>query len=176
MRPSSFYRGAGVEMNDILVIVPCGSAKIWAENPLAGPTEAYYAYKGPPFKINRAYAERFADRWMILSAKYGFIRPNFVIPEPYEVTFKKKATNPVDIETLRRQVKDQRLDTFKVAVGLGGKEYRAAVEAAFEGTGVITVFPFAGLPIGKAMQAIKYAIKIGDSGVPRPQPRQPLIG
>jgi cytoplasmic iron level regulating protein YaaA (DUF328/UPF0246 family) len=163
-------------MNDILVIVPCGSAKIWGQNPHAGPTEAYYAYKGPPFKINRAYAERFADRWMILSAKYGFIRPNFVIPEPYEVTFKKKSTNPVSISTLKRQVAEQRLATFKVVVGLGGKEYRQAIDAAFEDTGAITVFPFAGLPIGKMMKALKYAIEIGDSGVPRPEPRRPIIG
>lgn len=163
-------------MNDILVIVPCGSAKVWGNVPYAGPTEAYYAYTGPPFKLNRAYAERFADRWVILSAKYGFIRPNLVIPEPYEVTFKKKATGPIDVETLRQQVRDQRLDRLKVAVGLGAKDYRAVIEQAFEGTGVITVFPFAGLPIGKMMQAVKYAIEIGDSGVPRPQERQPIIG
>ncbi len=162
-------------MNDILVIVPCGSAKIWGNNAWAGPTEAYYAYTGPPFKINRAYAERFADRWVILSAKYGFIRPNFVIPEPYNTTFKKKSTNPVHLDTLRQQVQDLKLDTFKVAVGMGGKEYRRAVELAFDGTGVITVFPFAGLPIGKAMKVIKHAIAIGDSGVPRPEPRRPIL-
>lgn len=163
-------------MNDILVIVPCGSAKIWGKNPHAGPTRAYDAYTGAPFLLNRAYAERFADRWVILSAKYGFIQPNFVIPEPYNVTFKKKSTHPVDLETLQQQVRDLGLDSYYVAAGLGGKEYRWVVEAAFAGTDVIRIFPFAGLPIGKAMGAIKYAIEIGDSGIPRPQERQPLIG
>ena len=162
-------------MNDILVIVPCGSAKIWGKMPYAGPTEAYHAYTGAPFKLNRAYSERFADRWVILSAKYGFIRPNFVIPEPYEVTFKQKSSNPVHLDTLRQQVKDLRLDSFYVAVGLGGKEYRWAVELAFEHTGVLTVFPFSGLPIGKSMKVIKHAIEIGDSGIPRPQPRKPIL-
>jgi cytoplasmic iron level regulating protein YaaA (DUF328/UPF0246 family) len=163
-------------MNDILVIVPCGAAKIWGDNPHAGPTEAYHAYKGPPFKLNRAYAERFADRWVILSAKYGLIRPNFVIPEPYEVTFKKKSTNPVGVGKLKQQVGELRLNQYRVVVGLGGKEYRAMIERAFEDSGAITVFPFAGLPIGKQMQAVKYAIEHGDSGVPRPQPRSPILG
>ncbi|MEX2426055.1 MAG: DUF6884 domain-containing protein [Thermomicrobiaceae bacterium] len=164
-------------MNDILVIVPCGSAKIWDRDPYAGPTAAYHAYRGTPFKLNRAYAERFADRWVILSAKYGFIRPNFIIPEPYEVTFKKKSTNPIDLETLRQQLDELKLNTFRVAVGLGDKEYRWATELAFEDTGVITVFPFAGLQLGTSMHVIKHAIEIGDSGIPRPAPEpKPLIG
>jgi cytoplasmic iron level regulating protein YaaA (DUF328/UPF0246 family) len=154
-------------MNEILVIVPCGCAKIWDQNPNAGPTEAYHAYRGAPFKLNRAYAERFADRWVILSAKYGFVPPNFVIPGPYEVTFKKKSTNPVHLDTLVHQVEDLRLDTFRVVVGLGGKEYRWAVELAFQDTNVITVFPFAGLRLGTSMHVIKHAIEIGDSGIPR---------
>lgn len=163
-------------MNDLLVIVPCGSAKIWRKNPHAGPTPAYYAYTGPPFLLNRAYAERFADRWVILSAKYGFIRPNFEIPGPYNVTFKKKSTNPVHLDILRQQIQELRLDSFRLAVGLGGKEYRWAVEAAFAGTGVITLFPFAGLPLGKTMGVIKHAIEIGDSGIPRPEQHEPIIG
>ena len=72
----------------VLVVVPCGMRKIWDMNPSAGPTPAKNAYVGAPFKVNRAYAEKFADRWVILSAKYGFIDLDFVIPENYDVTFK----------------------------------------------------------------------------------------
>jgi hypothetical protein len=154
-------------VSEVLVIVPCGRKKIWDRDPHAGPTEAHYAYLGPPFKLNRAYAERFADCWVILSAKHGFIRPNFVIREPYDVTFKDRSTNPVDLDTLRHQVHELRLDQYRIAVGLGGKEYRHAVEAAFEHTDVLTVFPFAGLPIGKMMHVIKHALEVGDSGIPR---------
>src|SRR5690554_2987233 len=120
-------------MNDILVIVPAGSALIWGQNPAAGPTEAYHAYIGTPFKINRAYAERFSDRWVLLSAQYGFIRPNFVIPGPYDTSFTKKSTNPVHLDQLREQVTELKLDTFRVAVGLGGRKYRFIVDLAFEG-------------------------------------------
>jgi hypothetical protein len=40
---------------------------------------------------------------------------------------------------------------------VGGKEYRAVIEAAFDGTQVRLSFPFAGLPIGNAMAATKLA-------------------
>jgi hypothetical protein len=74
------------------------------------------------------------------------------------VTFKKQTTNPVEVSTLRKQIKDRQLDQFEKVVGLGGKEYRAMVEEAFQSLPVKLYFPFAGLPIGKAMQAAKRAI------------------
>jgi len=49
------------------------------------------------------------------------------------------------------------LDRYAEVVGLGGKEYRAAIAAAFEGTAVALTLPFAGLPIGKTMGATKRA-------------------
>ncbi|WP_390622104.1 DUF6884 domain-containing protein [Roseiconus lacunae] len=61
----------------ILVIVPCGSSKVWSNDPSAGPTIAKDAYIGSPFKVNRKYAEHIGNRWVILSAKYGFIEPVF---------------------------------------------------------------------------------------------------
>jgi hypothetical protein len=59
-------------MDEALVIIPCGQAKLWDDDPQRGPTPARDAYTGAPFKVNRAYAERHGDRWVILSAKYGF--------------------------------------------------------------------------------------------------------
>src|SRR3954469_17621153 len=148
-------------MGDVLVIVPCGQSKVWDADPQHGPAPAREAYTGPPFKVNRAYAERHGDRWIILSAKYGFIRPDFLIPGPYNVTFKKRATGPVEVATLIDQIREQRLHEFVRIVGLGGKEYRAAIEAAFAPCGSAVEFPFAGLPIGLAMRAVKRAT--GDS-------------
>ncbi|MEQ1829777.1 MAG: DUF6884 domain-containing protein [Pirellula sp.] len=122
-----------------------------------GPTLAKDAYKGSPFKFNRQYAESFGNKWIILSAKYGFILPDFEIPGPYEVTFKRKSSDPVSRELLRKQVKDQGLVLFPMVIGLGGKEYRLAIEDALQSLSVAINFPFAGLPIGKAMQATKIA-------------------
>jgi len=111
------------EMGEMLVIVPCGQSKVWDDEPERGPVMARDAYTGSPFRVNRAYAEAFASRWVILSAKYGFISPDFLIPGPYNVTFKKRVTNPVGLARLIVQIKELRLDEAPRMIGLGGKEY-----------------------------------------------------
>lgn len=45
-------------MKRVMVVVPCGQRKIWDRVPEAGPTSAKDAYIGPPFQINRAFAEK----------------------------------------------------------------------------------------------------------------------
>lgn len=142
----------------LLIIVPCGRSKIWSKRPGAGPTPAANAYTGAPFTVNREYAEASGGEWVILSAKYGFLHPTDVIPGPYEVTFKSPSTGPISIDALREQVRQMGLDRYAEVVGLGGKEYRAAVEGAFRGIPVNLRFPFSGLPVGKAMGATKRAI------------------
>jgi cytoplasmic iron level regulating protein YaaA (DUF328/UPF0246 family) len=140
-----------------LVIVPCGRSKIWSKQPNLGPTPARGAYTGAPFRVNREYAEKMSDRWIILSAKYGFIDPCEPI-EQYEVTFKRVRTNPVSVATLRKQASDLGLHEFATIIVLGGTEYRKVVAEALAGADVELKFPFAGLPLGKAMQAAKRAI------------------
>ena len=148
----------------LLVVVPCGRAKIWTKQPGWGATPAAEAYTGAPFVVNGRYAERFGDAWVVLSAKHGFVPPEADIPGPYEVTFKQPATGPVSVGTLREQIAARGLDRFDVVVGLGGKEYRAAIEAAFAGFPLRLVFPFTGLSIGRAMQATKRATDAGTPG------------
>ncbi len=140
-----------------LVVVPCGRSKIWDKNPDTGLSVAKDAYTGSPFKVNRKYAEFIGSGWVILSAKYGFITPDFVLPGPYEVTFKRKSSGPVAFDVLKQQVTELSLDQFAIVIGLGGKEYRIAIAEAFAGTDIKIQFPFEGLPIGKAMQATKLA-------------------
>ena len=146
----------------LLVVVPCGQKKIWDKHPVAGPTRASDAYLGAPFTVNRKFAEHFGEAWVILSAKYGFISPDFELPGPYNVTFKRKAIGPVSIVTLREQVDTFNLDRFTDVVGLGGKEYRFALEQAFHAKNVRLHFPFSGLQIGRAMRATNLAIASDD--------------
>jgi cytoplasmic iron level regulating protein YaaA (DUF328/UPF0246 family) len=140
-----------------LVVVPCGRSKIWSKYPHLGPTPARDAYTGAPFHVNREFAEKMSDRWIILSAKYGFIDPDTPI-QHYEVTFKRKSTNPVSVTALRKQAIDMGLFDFSKVIVLGGTEYRKVVAEAFAGADVRLEFPFAGLPLGQAMQAAKRAI------------------
>ena len=148
-------------MPSTLVIVSCGASKIWDKNPLAGPTPAKDAYIGPLFKLNREYAERFSDRWMILSAKYGFIDPDFIIPENYNVTFKDPKTNPVSLNILREQVHEMGLDKFDKIIVLGGKDYVDVILKAFQGLNVKIIAPLKGLSIGLAMKKVKDALRSG---------------
>jgi len=148
-------------MSRTLVIVACGARKIWDDNPNAGPTPAKDAYTGAPFKVNRRYAETFSDKWVILSAKYGFINPAFIIPENYNVTFKKPSTNPVSIDALKKQIIEMGLDKYDKIVVLGGKEYVNAVTKAFEEYNVKIEAPLKDLPLGKAMKKVKEALSTG---------------
>jgi hypothetical protein len=141
-----------------LVIVPCGKGKVWDRQPHHGAAPAIEAYTGSMFRLNRQYAEEFGDAWVILSAKYGFVVPDFIIPEPYNVTFRLPATLPATADQLQRQVHAQGLDRYRDVIGLGGKFYRAAIASAFAGSSVHLQFPFAGLPNGNLMQAIKAAV------------------
>jgi hypothetical protein len=150
-------------MSKHLIIIPCGQSKVWDKHPKRGATQAKDVYTGSPFVMNRRYAEKFAHRWVILSAKYGFINPNYSIAEPYNVTFKNKSTGPVSVEKLRKQIKKMRLNSYSTIVGLGGVDYRRQITGAFDELADDLVFPFAGLAIGKGMRAIKQAIERGQS-------------
>jgi len=77
------------------VVVPCGKAKIWDRESSHGPTPARQAYTSTFFCVNRRYAEVFGESWIILSATYGFIAPDFVISAAYNVTFKDLRSNPI---------------------------------------------------------------------------------
>ncbi|MGB7067590.1 MAG: DUF6884 domain-containing protein [Syntrophobacteria bacterium] len=146
-------------MKDVLVIVPCGQAKIWDRQPARGPVPACDAYTGAPFKVNRRYAEHFAERWVILSAKYGFIPPDYEIPGPYNVTFKKKSTNPINVQVLQEQILAQGLHRFETIIGLGGIDYRARITDAFSQWPLEIHYPFAGLRLGVSMRTINKAIE-----------------
>jgi hypothetical protein len=147
------------EQLSTLVIVPCGKAKIWDKQPDAGPTPAHHAYTGAPFVVNRTYAQTFGSAWGILSAKYGFLRPDDLIPGPYNVTFKRKATHPIDSGHLRAQVLELGLHRFARVIALGGSEYRRYVFAAFDGSDVDLAFPFAGMALGPSLHAANEAVR-----------------
>lgn len=153
-------QGSGAPDAQTLVIVPCGSRKIWDEAaPGLGPVTASDAYTSTFFRKDRAYAECFGTRWVILSAKYGFISQDFHIPGPYNVTFNDPLTDPIGVAALVEQRRAQHLDAFAVVIGLGGKQYREIIESVFAGTRPALTFPFAGLRIGEQLQGLDDALR-----------------
>lgn len=144
-------------MKGPLVVIPRGQKKIWNKYPNAGPTPARDACRGATFTVNRRYAECYDERWLILSAKYGLISPDYVLTGPYNVTFKDPPTHPVSATVLVSQLGKLSLEGIDAVICLGGTEYRE-MKAAFLGKPLSLYFPFAGLPLGKSMQAINAAI------------------
>ena len=153
-RMPKISEGVGNAPTLLLVIVPCGQSKIWKKDPNHGPEKARTTYTGPPFKVNRDFAKKFSDKWMILSAKYGFIEPDFIIPENYNVTFKKLSTKPISIDDLRKQAEEKELREYQFVIALGGEDYSSRVKQVFADSSKV-IAPATGLPLGKGMKHIK---------------------
>ncbi len=77
---------------------------------------------------------------------------------PYNVTFKRKSTNPVTLAIMTEQVREMRLDDFEMVIGLGGKECGSVVKQIFGTGGPDLRFPSAGLDILQMMRATKAAL------------------
>jgi len=121
-----------------------------------GAVRARDAYTGPLTRMAIRYAERFhRGSWVILSAKYGFLSPDNIVPEPYNVTFKLKHTNPIGIEELIRQAQEKGLYRYDVVV-LGGKDYVEIVKKVFKNKRVIN--PLEGLSYGRKIKRLKEAL------------------
>lgn len=142
-------------------MVSCGKRKIWDRYPRAGPTKAKDVYVGAPFKVYSEYAKKFSNRWIILSAKYGFIDPDFMIPENYNATFKDQSSNPIGVRELEEQIRRKALDVFDTAVVLGGHDYADIVSIAFSDLEVKIKKPVTSLPLGRAMGTVRKAINEG---------------
>lgn len=149
-----------------ICIVPCGKAKIWDKYPDAGPTKAKDVYTGPFAKKCRSFAIRFyPESWFILSAKFGFLKPEDIVPGPYNVSFNAPRSNPIGAEELRSQAGRLNFGRYEKAVVLGGKNYVAMMEKiAF---GIVIEAPLVGCDgIGHMMKRINAFLRKRD------EPRQ----
>lgn len=140
-----------------LCIVPCGKRKIWEKLPDVGPQKAKNVYIGLYASKCIQYAQVFyPESWCIISAKHGFLLPDDIIPETYEVTFKKKWTNPISKNELSYQVLQKGLVDYNTVVVLGGKVYCDLIENLFKGKNISK--PLQGCSIGEAMKRLNDAI------------------
>jgi len=144
----------------LLVVVPCGQAKIWKKYPWKGPTKAKDTYIGSPFKVNRKFAERFADRWIILSAKYGLIDPDFIIHEDYDITFTEPSTNPITLDDVKKQLRDMKdLQGYDAVIALGGQNYTDIVKQVFINFSQV-LLPTEGLPLPEITHKVSSLSKL----------------
>ena len=120
------------------------------------PCEAKNLYISALFEKSRAWAEQHADRWFILSAKYGLISPESVIP-PYEQTLNRmgvadrRAWAKSVAKELQREVRpgDQ-------VVFLAGQKYREGLEPVLRQLGVRVEIPMKHLRIGEQLSWLSH--------------------
>jgi hypothetical protein len=142
-----------------LCIIPCGTRKIWQLQPALGSVEAERAYLSTYHKLCKAYAEHFHYRWVILSAKHGFLDPQDPVDGMYDVSFNKPDSGIISFDELRRQAADKGLDKYPDVQVLAGRKYRAPVAYALGNSSTIT-YPFERYKgIGYIQQALKRAIE-----------------
>lgn len=144
-----------------LVIVPCGSRKIWHSSPQAGQIAAKKAYTSQLFKAHRDYAQMFGTQWRILSAKYGILHPDQLIGN-YDCKFDASyldIKNWWKLETMVLQARALR--SCDQLVLLGGTLYRAIMRKVFMGIYLPSqVFePFAGCDLPTTIRNIRRTLR-----------------
>lgn len=136
-----------------ICLVACAASKRVA------PAAARDLYVSPLFEKSRDYAERAFDRWYILSAKHGLLRPD-------------ERTEPYD-ETLNRVKRDQRRqwadcvlrDLLRrtrpgdVVTILAGRKYRDDLVPRLQEHGREVRIPMEGLRIGEQLSWLNSALR-----------------
>lgn len=145
-----------------IALVSCASKK------LAVPAKAAELYTSDLFRKSRTYAERNADRWLVLSAAHGVVAPTTELA-PYDVTLSKMKA--AEVRAWGAKVADQLAgEVARLAseagvaladvelVILAGEKY-SAFRVAFEKRlpAVRVSAPLAGLEIGERLAFLKRA-------------------
>ena len=144
-----------------LCIASCGKSKIWDKQPQVGPTPARNVYVGPFSGACSRYAEKFhSGSWCILSAKYGFVFPDELIPESYNVSFNDRRSKPISADELSKQAREKGLLAYDRIVVMGGANYRKMMAVVFDGKQL--VFPLQGMKaMGPMIGWMNQAIQTG---------------
>jgi len=134
--------------SNALIIVGCGKAKIWKRHPDVGRVQAQDAYVGSLFRSARRFAEKRGTNWLILSAKYGLLRPSQLISD-YDVTISSQRA--ITSQHLRRQW--QRLPNRPaVAVCLASRRY---VSLLYDSIPIAIRAPLDGMDLFERMRWLK---------------------
>ena len=143
--------------NKTLVIVPCSKSKIWSKGIYPKKVPAKDAYISPYFRLCRLYAEKFSDKWMIFSGKYGIISPNVPI-ENYDNKLIYKKMNKELYRKIKKQL-EELLAEYNIVVSLCGRDYFRVIEEAIGDNKVKVYNPLSGLKIGERMKKLKECIE-----------------
>jgi hypothetical protein len=116
------------------------------------PAPARDLYTSALFRKMRAFAERNADRWFILSAEHGLVEPSQILA-PYERTLNRmrRAERDEWASRVRAQPSETLPAGAEVTV-LAGERYREGLVPFLRERGYFVSIPLEGLPFGKQLQ------------------------
>jgi cytoplasmic iron level regulating protein YaaA (DUF328/UPF0246 family) len=122
-------------------------------------THARDLYLSQLFRATRRYAEKYADDWYILSAKYGLLSPGDVV-EPYERTLKRmpKPDRLKWADCVQTKLIDILPGNAKVII-LAGKLYREGIEPFLRDRGFSVSVPMEGLKFGEQLKFLNRMAK-----------------
>jgi len=143
--------------NKTLVIVPCGKKKIWSKLVHPKKVPAKDAYIGSYFRLCKLYAEKFSDKWVIFSGKYGIIEPNTPI-ENYDDKLVYRKMDKGFYYRIKKQL-GELLTDCDIVISLCGRDYYKVIEEVVGDDGVKVYDPLSGLKIGMRMKKLKDCIE-----------------
>ena len=131
-----------------VALISCAKSKVEQSAPAAE------LYKSALFNKARTYATERADKWFILSAKYGLLSPDRVI-EPYDETLKKKPKNEraVWADRVFEKLTSHLLPGDRILF-LAGLDYREFLSEKLEAAGFAVKAPLEGLSLGMQLQTL----------------------
>ncbi|WP_271000452.1 DUF6884 domain-containing protein [Listeria seeligeri] len=153
----------GIPNKTKLIIIASGKPKIWDKFPDLGAVKAREAYTGTFHRLSKTYAEKFADSYLILSPKYGFLRPDDLVAELYDVRFTMKGTSEatIQLEELQRMWRELQINPTELVPMLGGEKFRGLLSSITDNKQKLD-FPLTGSSgIGVMQQKLKQAIQTG---------------
>lgn len=121
----------------------------------SGPCMAKDLYVSPLFRFMRTYAEHKADRWFILSAKYGLVRPTDVL-ESYEQTLNEssvKQRRKWAAHVLQQMRDEDLLRPGVTFLWLAGQAYQKYLSSLLAGLSQLD--PLAGKRFGERLAWLK---------------------
>jgi hypothetical protein len=126
--------------------------------PHAAPAQDLYT--SALFRGARCSVERSCDRWFILSAEHGLVKPVEVL-EPYEKTLttaspsERRLWSQRVLGELRQELGDMRGLAFEVHAGVAYADF--GLTDGLEEAGAVVMLPLEGLGLGKRLAYYKRA-------------------
>lgn len=142
------------------ILIGCGKRKAATAQPAAD------LYTGSLFRKRRAYAEKFGQRWFVLSARHGLVPPNVII-KPYDLTLSQLcqldrmawAVGVVQ-SLLSEMTGDFVSDSFSIELH-AGEDYSEPLRQLLPAVGIQYDWPVRGMSQGDQMRWYTQAIERG---------------